>query len=528
MTTKICKAAMAAMIGAILMTGCGPRGREDDHAAGAAREAPEVEPWSVTAWGEIYELFPETAPLVAGASSPSHTHVTILDGFAPLREGKVEAILRSGSEEHAFAGQFKRDGIFEIALRPPREGEFELSFRITSAAGPEEVRAGKVKVGSAREPGGRGTPPGPPTGTTSDAETGEISFLKEQQWRTEFATAWVREGRVASVVRGTARVRPAAGGEVILTAPVDAVVARSPWPHQGLHVARGAAVFRLQPSGDSSRSLPALSGEAVALGAESAAATARVRRLEELLKAEAVSLAEVERARAVAAGFAARLEAARRDLAAARAARTGGSSGATLPVLAPWSGIVAGVDVTPGQAVTSGTPLGRLVKATPIWLELALRPEDAARLTGRIEGVTVRRASDPQPLTIPAGDVRLVSRAAEIDPRTGTRAVLLEIRQDADTLPIGAVLEAEALLGGGAQGIVIPASALIDDGGTQVVYVQVSGEGFARREVRVTGRAGAEVAVEGLKAGERLVTRGGAAIRRASLLGAGAPEGHVH
>jgi hypothetical protein len=69
---------------------------------------------------------------------------------------------------------------------------------------------------------------------------------------------------------------------------------------------------------------------------------------------------------------------------------------------------------------------------------------------------------------------------------------------------------------------------LVDDGGTTVVYVQLSGEAFGRREVRVAGRSGNEVSVEGLRAGERLVTRGGAAIRRASLLSTGAPEGHVH
>jgi len=86
----------------------------------------------------------------------------------------------------------------------------------------------------------------------------------------------------------------------------------------------------------------------------------------------------------------------------------------------------------------------------------------------------------------------------------------------------------EIVLPGGQPGIVVPSSALVDDGGTSVVYVQLSGEAFARREVRVVGRSGDEVTVEGLRAGERLVTRGGAAVRRASLLSTGAPEGHLH
>ena len=68
----------------------------------------------------------------------------------------------------------------------------------------------------------------------------------------------------------------------------------------------------------------------------------------------------------------------------------------------------------------------------------------------------------------------------------------------------------------------VPPSALVDDAGVTVAYVQLEGESFARREVRVAGAAGRRRAlVDGLRAGERLVTRGGGAIRRslAALLG---------
>jgi multidrug efflux pump subunit AcrA (membrane-fusion protein) len=124
--------------------------------------------------------------------------------------------------------------------------------------------------------------------------------------------------------------------------------------------------------------------------------------------------------------------------------------------------------------------------------------------------------------------VRLVARAPELDPRTATRTVLLELRRDAEELPIGTSAQAEIVLDGERGGIVIPDSALVDDGGLTVVYVQLGGESFARREVRVLAREGQRVLVDGLREGERLVSRGGAAIRRATLLGAGAIEGHVH
>ena len=60
------------------------------------------------------------------------------------------------------------------------------------------------------------------------------------------------------------------------------------------------------------------------------------------------------------------------------------------------------------------------------------------------------------------------------------------------------------------------------------VYVQVDGESFSRREVVVRHRQGNELLVEGVLPGERVVTLGGAAIRRASLMASGETQGHVH
>jgi hypothetical protein len=90
------------------------------------------------------------------------------------------------------------------------------------------------------------------------------------------------------------------------------------------------------------------------------------------------------------------------------------------------------------------------------------------------------------------------------------------------------VVDAQLLLAEEEEGIVVPAGALVDDGGVPVVYLQLSGERFARQPVEVVERQGGQVRVGGLLPGQRLVTRGGDAIRRSSLLTSGASHGHVH
>jgi len=97
-----------------------------------------------------------------------------------------------------------------------------------------------------------------------------------------------------------------------------------------------------------------------------------------------------------------------------------------------------------------------------------------------------------------------------------------------DELKPGLRATAQILLPGEVEGMLLPDSAVVDDAGVSVVYIQLEGETFSRRVVGVKHRQGDLVLVEGVLPGERVVTVGGAAIRRASLLASGSVEGHVH
>ena len=73
----------------------------------------------------------------------------------------------------------------------------------------------------------------------------------------------------------------------------------------------------------------------------------------------------------------------------------------------------------------------------------------------------------------------------------------------------------------------MPASAVQDESGSQVVYVQTGGESFERRLVQTGARDGERIAiVAGLEAGQRVVSKG-AYLIRLSTSKAG-PAGHAH
>ncbi|MEO8195356.1 MAG: efflux RND transporter periplasmic adaptor subunit [Thermoanaerobaculia bacterium] len=515
------------------LLGCS-RHEHGGDAAHSHGETSGAEPWAVTAWGQIYEIFPEVDPLVAGQAAESHTHVTALADFSPLIQGDVAIVLRAadGSEEIFRATQAKRPGIFAIEVTPQRAGEFDLLFRVEAAPGREEIAGGRVRVGESGSPGGLVAPPLPTQRAEEAAAAAggeEISFLKEQQWKTPFATEWTREGELAATRVAPARVVSRPGGDRIVTAPADGVLLASPFPHPGLLRRTGAPLFALTPRLDPERSLAALDGEVAGAEAELVLASTEAQRARELVKAGVVSASELDRAEATLAVATAHAEATRRDAATSRRARGGGGGGTEAVVIgAPFDGAVAAVAASAGQAVEAGDELGRFIASGPPWIEAWVAPEAVAGLSPgptRVSLSTGTGSTAPEWADLPA---RLVAISPALDPASGRRTLLFELLSVPPALAVGQSIEVELQAGTMERGIVVPAAALIDDAGIAVVYVQASGETLRRREVRVVARAGERRLVSGLVPGERIVTLGGTAVRRSSLVSSGVGEGHVH
>lgn len=531
-----------------LALACAPHGHEHDdgheheagHDEGHGHDDGSGDNWSVTAWGSHFEIFPEIDALVAGRTASAHVHVTRLEDFAPVSEGAVEIVLGSSPGEQVFRSETaKRPGLFTVELTPDSPAELDLRFRIVTPEATEELRGGRVRVGTAEQPGGIRVAPAPKGGRGGEPSP----FLKEEQWRSDFATSWVRRGELSRDIEGLVRVRPVAGGEQVLSSPVAGRVrTATAWPFPGQPIARGTPVFRIVPQVAVERSLAELEAAAASLEIEKAAVVERLGRLEELLALEATSRREVEEVRQRAGILEARHRAASLDLEAARAARGSGSGGSDsggktgLQLAAPFDGEIAAVDVTPGATVAAGEALARLVRTDKVWLEMALSAADAAELqapgsgpTTAIRGLVLSsgRGSGRGASIRLEEDVRLVAVAPEASDSTGTVAAFFEAPSNG-SLVLGAVHQGQVLLDETRPGIVIPSSALVDDGGVSVVYLQLSGESFLRQEVDVLDRQGELALVEGLEPGQRLVHRGGDAIRRSSLMSSGEAHGHVH
>jgi len=124
---------------------------------------------------------------------------------------------------------------------------------------------------------------------------------------------------------------------------------------------------------------------------------------------------------------------------------------------------------------------------------------------------------------------RLVSVGNFVDPQRRTVKVIYELANRNRQLAVEQAASLRLFRRARKEGPAIPESAVVDDAGRPVIYVQTGGETFERRTVTLGERQGRMVLVTtGISSGERVVTEGAYLIRLASMSTQAPSHGHAH
>jgi RND family efflux transporter MFP subunit len=466
-------------------------------------------------------LFAEYPPLAVGETSRFAIHLTRLDSFKPLTEGRVEVHLRGGigvAEVFRVDGP-SRPGIFGVDVKPGQVGQRELVIVLRSAGFEDEHRVGDVEVSANVEAARAAT-----GGATEDADG--ISFLKEQQWSLDFATAVVKDQAVRESIRVPAQLEARPGGAADAVAPIDGRLTRVLDVPLGASVSRGQELGRLLPPPALPGDLPQLQRARADAQSVLALATRDRERAKRLTTAGAAPEKRLDEARSAEEQAKARLSAAEASLAQYNAARTGGATGAEglFVIRAPVSGVIAQRHATTGANVTAGTSLFRVVDTLQIHV-VGQVPESEAPRVRLIAAAEIEVPGHEN--RVPAG--RLASVGRVLDPQSRTLPITFVFDNRTFGFPVGQVVFLHLLMNTTSPRPVVPAAAVVDDAGRPIVFVQQGGEAFERRAVTLGARTGDVVQiVDGIKPGERVVTKGAYLVRLASLSTSVPAHGHVH
>jgi RND family efflux transporter MFP subunit len=521
-------AAMALGIGCKSSGGHGHAHDESGgHGGGHAHGEEELPGESVTLWTEKAELFMEWSPLIVGRESRFLAHITDIknkEAFKAVAEGEVTVTVTVGSKDmRAGVPKPARLGIFIPVLTPDTAGACTMTLSLESATLSETFVVAPCTV-YADEASARAA--------ISDEETpGEIGFLKEQQWPIEFATAPTRVESIVPSQTVNATIKVVPGREARLTAGTAGRLSlESPVPTIGSDVEKGQLLARIQPTVSAPGSVGTLRADVAAAKAEFAAAKAAHARLERLVASDSVPKRRLDEAASTIEVAQARLNAANTRL----SSYTASASGRARPgpgafrVSTPISGTLVEQLVTEGETASAGSRLFTVVDLDRVWVEGRIFEPDVPAFEGSTSAwFTVDGRQTVFDINEATG--KLITVGHVLDPASRTVPVVFEVQNPGRALRIGQFAKLSVATGEPVSALVIPESAILQDGNQKVVFVHSSGEGFVRRVVTVgTQSRGLVEVVQGLSVGERVVTKGAYDVKLAASAGGAPAHGHAH
>lgn len=497
----------------------GQHGHDHGPSAAEAEEGPSL---AITRWSDRYELFVELPAPTSNKPVPYHAHVTRLSDFGAVTQGnfKVRFKPSSGVATEATQVGVKRPGIFVFASPAPAAGTYQLEMVYEHGGQTDVFDCGNVVVADKA------------TAPEVEKPSGAIAFLKESQWKIPFGTAWADERPMARELEIPAVVEPAAGDQLTVGAPTGGRFFHSPklTLAEGTRIKKGDVLGNIAPNvaGDDYSRLQFAVEEARLAVEQTRREIARVeplvqqgllpdRRLLELRNE-----LETQVARSKSAGG--RL---------GRVDAPGGAGG--LPIKSTLEGVVSEVAVPNGEPVEAGAPLVRIGGTEHLWVRARFVAKPASLLVDA-SPMALRLTSGERVGLEPLG-ARFVSALPVVDATSRVATWIVDVptpkRGEANTPAVpsdlrpGASVVLAVRFGKPAPALAVPRSAVIEISTRPYVFVQFDGEHFEKRLVTVGPADGDFVRIEaGIKAGERVVTRGGFDVHLASLMGN--VESHRH
>jgi len=480
-----------------------------------AEERPAI---AVTVWSPRTELFMEYPPLVAGAHARFAVHLTNLDDFSPLREGRVVVRFEGESITRFEVEGPSTPGIFGVDVTVPAARRYQMAVEVHAPGLADEHRVGAVTVHPTSEAA---------LAAVEETEEGATAFLKEQQWTLDFATMRVDEGSRREVIVVPATIEPRTGGRVDVRVMAAGRIASGGDRAVGSRVSRGETLAELVVRNERVGETPILRLELSNAEAELRLAEQTLARVERLATAGAVPTRRLDEARVARDTAAARVQIAKEQLRHLELSRSGegaGVAGERVVVRAPIAGVIAESFATAGATVDMGDILYRIVTVDRVHVVGAVPEQHLARVQDVVEAEAVVAGLDPMRTS------RRISVGRVVDREARTVPIIFALDDPPTAVAIGQAASLRLISPGTAEGVTVPASAVVDDAGQPIVFVQAGGESFERRPVRLGGpREGGYVhVVSGLDAGERIVSRGAHLVRLAALSPQTPGHGHVH
>jgi RND family efflux transporter MFP subunit len=468
----------------------------------------EPEPLAYTLYTDKSELFVEFKPLIVGEVSKFAAHFTQLGkNFKAVTEGSVTVNLIGNKKQLTDkAEKPSSPGIFRLALNPENSGTYQLVFDIQTKEFDDKIMIENITVY-----------PDTKTALANQREQTigeEIVYLKEQAWKIDFANMEVKRQPFIEIIKTTGQILPAYGDEITITAKSRGIITFGNNKKLiGSAVNSGEALFIISGAGLTEGNLDTKYKEAKNNYEKS---KIDFERANGLVKKNIISqkyFLEIQLRYKNAQTTFNTIE---------KNYTTGGHK-----ITSPIQGYIKNVMISEGEYVEIGKSIASVSQNRKLILKAEVPQKYFSKLNS-ISSANFITAYDSKVYSTDSLNGKLVSYGKSADNNAYYIPVNFEIDNKGEIIPgsfIEVFLKTNVIKGA----LVIPYSALLEEQGNHFAYVQTSGEGFQKRELKLGANDGLHVQVlSGIKEGERVVTKGSYQIKLATMSGKMPAHGHEH
>ncbi len=469
--------------------------------------AHEIPSMAITEFTENIEIFAEFQAFVVGDTSKFAAHINSLTDFKPYSKGTLKVTLQNEKNKIENSIDLPNPiGIFRPFIIPTEAGVYQLIFEFKLDTLNEKIVVDSLIVYPDAHTAIHEIPEEKPN---SD----EISFLKEQAWKADFATMELIPTNFNEIIRATGEIQSSQSDEIILIAKSSGIVI-----FQKKSLVPGMAV-------NAGMNLFIISGADLTINnIENQFATAKVKyknseqnygRALELVKTKAISEKDFQEYKS---------EFQKDSIIYHKLAKNISQKG--VKIKNPTSGFIQNLYVSEGQYVEAGTPLASVVKNKKLVVKVDVSMQYQNSLY-QIETANFKQQFSNKIYNLSDLNGKLLSVGKSVREEYFI-PVFFEITNNGEFIDgsfIDVYIKSRVVL----NQIVVPKSAVIEEQGKHFVYVQTGGESFEKRYITINFFDGNNYAVsKGIKFSERVVTEGSYYIKLSSMSGTLPIHGHAH
>lgn len=441
----------------------------------------------MTLFSQGFEIFAECGAFEKNVDLDLRAHLTRLSNYKPLKNAilSVRILDLAKKEIHRFKLDFVNQGIYTGKIHFDSDGEFYLEYLLETNKEPISFIY-EAHVGHSH----------------GAAPHGDITFLKEQAWKTKFGTMEIKPTDFSHVIQTSGELLPARGGFQAVTALSSGFVNfNNQSLDNGTYVNKNQLLFRISGQGLSKNNID---NRFATISNQYEVSKSNFLRKKTLYKESIVSARDYEAAKAKyntdSVMYFTLLK---------------GFSSKGLEINSPMSGNIYQLNVSNGDYVEEGEILANVVANSKLRIHADL-PQKHYELVNDITSVQFRPSFSETVYTMEELNGRLISKGSYADLNAGFIPIIFEV--DNNDFLAGAYAECWLLTKLIKNQLVVPRSALIEEQGNYYVFVQIQGESFEKRAIQFESADGKSVNITyGLSFGERIVHIGAMTVKVASM-----------